>query len=50
MYPQVLVILAHGIRKNKLMQTTPVAHVTDGLTNRSSDQMNDHLVYINVLD
>ena len=40
LYPQVLVILAHGIRQNMLMLMT---HLTDGLYNGSKDKMTDHL-------
>ena len=50
LYSREHVILTHGIRENKLMQATPMAHVTDGLTDGSSNQITDHLVEIHVLD
>ena len=39
LYSREHVILAHGIRENRLMQATPMAHVTDGLSNGSSNQL-----------
>ena len=43
-------ILAHRYCVNKLVETPPMAHMTDELTDGSGDQMTGHIVDIYVLD